>query len=419
MLCITSSILATPYISADNNIESFSKNSKSFTEYRGVVIDSKTSKPIAKASIALLDTNIATITNNEGEFLLKIPIDTKSNQVVISHLGYFDMTLSLDYFISEHLEIKLAPSITELDTISISPKDPLVIIKEVLKRKGSNYSNDNTIMTAFYRETIKKRSSYISLSEAVIDIYKTPYKSNKLDHVKLFKARKSADYKKLDTLTLKLQGGPKSTLYIDVMKYPEMLFTQNMTESYQFSFDKTTMLDEKKIYVLNFEQKPHITEPLYYGKLYIDATSLAMTKATFSLNTDNKEEVRKMFVRKKPANAKVQPTKASYTIDYRERDGKWYYGYGNIDLNMKVNWKRKLFNSIYKLNIEIAVTDWKKNDANATLKYRDRLKSSVAISDEASGFSDPMFWGKYNVIEPEKPIETAIKKIKRELEKLN
>ena len=40
------------------------------------------------------------------------------------------------------------------------------------------------------------------------------------------------------------------------------------------------------------------------------------------------------------------------------------------------------------------------------------------MSDKAFGFSDPNFWGAYNVIEPEKSIESAIKKIKRQLKKI-
>ncbi len=67
----------------------------------------------------------------------------------------------------------------------------------------------------------------------------------------------------------------------------------------------------------------------------------------------------------------------------------------------------------------MAVTDWEKNGENQLIKSKDRLRSSVIISDEASGFSDPEFWGEYNVIEPEKPIETAIHKIKKQLQNLN
>ena len=67
------------------------------------------------------------------------------------------------------------------------------------------------------------------------------------------------------------------------------------------------------------------------------------------------------------------------------------------------------------MSCEMAVTDWEKNLGGEVPKFRDRLKSSVILSDEAIGFSDPDFWGEYNIIEPEKSIESAIKKIQRQL----
>ncbi len=395
------------------------QDATNFSEYKGFVIDKETNSPIVSGSITVSNTNISTVTNDEGKFSLKVSKDMGSSIITISHIGYKDKKVNLSDFNGDELKIKLSPSITELSEVNIDPRNPEALIRAVMNKKGENYLNDNTIMTAFYRETIKKRRSYVSLSEAVVDVYKNPYISQKTDIIKLFKARKSADYKKLDTLTLKLQGGPTSTLYIDVMKNPEVLFTENMTQIYTFSFGKSTKINDRYIYVVKFKQRPEIIEPQYFGKLYIDAETLAMTKAIFSLNMENKEEVSKMFVRKKPKRAKVYPTEATYNIDYRQKDGKWYYSYGRIDLTVKINWKKKLFNSIYKLNVEMAVTDWKKNINNETLKAKERLKSSVVISDQASGFSDPKFWGEYNVIEPEKSIESAIKKIQKQLRKLN
>ncbi|GAA4272589.1 carboxypeptidase-like regulatory domain-containing protein [Aquimarina gracilis] len=391
----------------------------SYNEYKGSVYDNESNRPIVSATISVNNTNISTVTNDEGKFSLKVPKDLSENKITISHLGYNDKVIELSQFGKKAMKIRLDLSITELSEVNIDPRDPEALIRAVMKKKGTNYLSDNTIMTAFYRETIKKRRSYVSLSEAVLDVYKNPYLSKKTDIIKLYKARKSADYKKLDTLTVKLQGGPTSTLYIDVMKNPEILFTEDMIKTYEFSFDKSTKINDRHIYVLKFKQRPYIEEPMYYGKLYIDSETLAMTKAIYSLNTEDKEEVSKMFVRKKPRNAKVYPTEASYNIDYREKDGKWYYGYGRIDLTIKINWKRKLFNSVYKLNVEMAVTDWKKNLDKETLKPKDRLKSTVVLADEAAGFSDPKFWGEYNVIEPEKSIESAIKKIQKQLRKLN
>jgi hypothetical protein len=122
-----------------------------------------------------------------------------------------------------------------------------------------------------------------------------------------------------------------------------------------------------------------------------------------------------LFLRKKPKNSKVWPTAVAYRVDYREKDGKWYYGYSNALLKFKVDWDKKLFNSTYTMSCEMAVTDWVKNTEKKKLSYKNRLKSTVIIADEAIGFSDPDFWGEYNIIEPEKSIETAIRKIKKEL----
>jgi hypothetical protein len=65
----------------------------------------------------------------------------------------------------------------------------------------------------------------------------------------------------------------------------------------------------------------------------------------------------------------------------------------------------------------MAVTDWEINTANRKIKNKDRLRPTVIITDAISGFSDPNFWGQYNLIEPDKSIESAIEKIRKSIEK--
>lgn len=270
-------------------------------------------------------------------------------------------------------------------------------------------------MTAFYRETIKKRRTNVSLSEAVVNIYKTPYSSNKTDALELYKARKSTDYSKLDTVALKLQGGPFNTLFVDMVKYPNYIFTPETLGYYDFSFDTSTRVNDQLIYVIDFKQKPEIIDPLYNGKLYIDAENKILTSAIYSLNITDRKLASQMFVRRKPKNAEVWPTEVSYRVDYREKDGKWYYGYSNVLLEFKINWDKRLFNSVYSMSCEMAITDWEKNIENTIPRSKDRMKASIILSEEAIGFADPDFWGEYNIIEPEKSIESAIKKIQRQL----
>lgn len=396
--------------------EDIQEQETSFNQYQGKIIDSETNNPLVFASLSIENTNISTVSNTEGYFSLKVPEDIREGQVVVSFLGYKTKTIPLSQLKENKNEIELEVSFTELSEVSLLvPKDAKALVKETLLRKGDNYFDDPTLMTAFYRETIRKRKKNVSLSEAVVNIYKSPYNSDRKDALQLFKARKSTDYSKLDTLAIKLQGGPFNTLFVDMIKYPQYIFTDETFDDYNFSFENSTMVNDKLIFVINFKQLESITDPLYQGKLYIDAEDKILTSAIYSLNITDRDKASKMFVRKKPAHANVWPTDIAYRVDYREKNGKWYYGYSNVLLEFKINWDDRLFNSVYSMTCEMAITDWEKNTSGESPKFRERIKSNIILEDEAVGFSDPDFWGEYNIIEPEKSIESAIKKIQRQL----
>lgn len=388
-----------------------------FNEYRGSVIDSKTKKPLEFATLLVNGTNISTITNSQGNFLLKVPDNYADRRVTVSFLGYTSKVISLSDFDKDNTVLRLETYIEELSEVKINVKDATSLVQEMLKRKGDNYYNDDLKMTSFYRETIKKRRAYVSLSEAVVEIYKQPYTTDRSDILKIYKARKSTDYNRLDTVTFKLRGGPFNTIYLDIMKNTDMIFAEDMVDIYDFTYDNSTKIDNRLIYVVNFKQKKYINDPLFYGKLYIDSQTLALTNAKFYLNLENKQKASRVFIIKKPKDADVLPIEAYYQVEYREKDGKWYFGYSRVQLGFKIDWNKRWFNTTYYTTIEMAITDWEKSDASQLPKPKDRLRPSVIMSDNTSGFKDPEFWGAYNVIEPDKPIESAIEKIQRQLKR--
>ena len=391
-----------------------------YIEISGTVEDIQTGNPLVFATISVEQTNISTITNTDGEFLIKIPKEMLNGTISVAILGFKTKRIPISQLSKENNRIKLEVLVTELSEINVKlPKDAKALVKMTLKKRGENYLDKEVLMTAFYRETIKKRKKNLSLAEAIDNIYKQPNSVSKRDYIKLYKDRKSTDYSKLDTVALKLQGGPFNALYVDLMKYPSYVFTEDVMDLYIFSFAPSTTVNGKPVYVVRFKQRADIYKPLYYGKLFIDAETLALTSAVYNLNVEDKKLASELFVLRKPRNVFVYPTEAAYRVDYRVKDGLWYYGYSNVQLSFKINKKGKLFNSFYSLTSEMAITDWKVNTDGEIVKGRDRLRPSVIISDEASGFSDPEFWGAYNVIEPEKSIESAINKIKRQLNKVN
>jgi len=406
-----SATLAAPAVPKSNQPDTLT-----YIQYKGSVIDQESRSPLPFASLSLDGTNIATITNSDGEFSLKVPKNLSQGKVTVSFIGYRNKSLNLSQFMPEKTKIELEVLVIAINEIRVFPKDPELLIRAVMNKRGENYFSDPTSMTAFYRETIKKRRTYVSLSEAVVEIFKQPYMSPRADLAQIYKARKSTDYNRLDTLTFKLQGGPFTTLYLDIMKNPEMVFTEDMIGNYEFKIENITRINDRLMYVLSFKQHPHITEPLYFGKLFIDTESLAITSATFNLNISNKVLAAEMFIRRKPVSAQVYPTFAAYHIDYREKGGKWYYSYSRGQIVFKIEWNKRLFNTIYESTIEMAVTNWEKSEGKP-VKSGELLKPNVVMADKISGFADRSFWGEYNVIEPEKPIESAIKKIQKKLER--
>ena len=413
MVVSISSINATTFLQEQDQQET-----TEYLQFSGTVV-SQSGESLVFATLSVNNTNISTITNSDGEFTLKIPKELTDVKITVSFIGYFKKVVSISDFRKEDTRIVLKASSVELSEIRVVlPKDARSLVLTTFRKKRENNLNEPALMTAFYRETIKKRKKNVSLAEAIVSVYKQPYTSNRRDHVKLLKARKSTDYSKLDTLALKLQGGPFNALYIDLMKYPEYMFSDDVIDLYTFSYGRSTTINEKPVFVVTFKQRDDVKTPLYYGKLFISAETFALTSAIYNLNVENKILSSKLFVKKKPSDVFVYPTHAAYRVDYREKNGKWYYGYSNVQLEFKINRKRKLFNTVYSLTSEMAITDWKLIIDKESLKPKDRMRPSIIISDKASGFSDPEFWGAYNVIEPEKSIEAAINKIKRQLSKL-
>ena len=195
-----------------------------YEQYKGSVVEMDSRKPLGFATLTLEGTNLSTVANSEGEFSFKVPSLKTDGNVVVSFLGHKDKIVRLSELKSDKNRIELELLSVTLSTINIHPRDPDMLMRTILSRRYENYNQEQNKMIVFYRETIKKNKTYVSLSEAVLDVYKQPCLSGKSDQAELTKGRKNTDYTKLDTVTFKLQGGPYTSLMLDIMKNPEMVF---------------------------------------------------------------------------------------------------------------------------------------------------------------------------------------------------
>ena len=411
---IVFALLFTPLLLAQE-----STNQDDYLEYRGTIVDSKSKQPLLFATITIEGTNASSVSNNAGEYLIKVPKGLTERNLMVQYVGYQTSVVPIASLANDSTILMETSELLLKEVDVVAPRNPAQLVLDVMANKGANYFDQSKFMTAFYREQVKRRSKNIALAEAVVTILKRPYNSDVNDAISIVKARKSTDYSPKDTLAMKFQGGPYNALFIDIMKYSDFIFSEELINLYDFSFNGSTRINDRIIYIVHFEPKESTKEQLYTGNLYIDIENKLLTNAIFALKITDKERAARLFVKKKPKDAFVYPTEVLYKVDYREKNNQWYYGYSNIHMTLKVEWEKRLFNSLYSMQAEMAITDWEELTEKQRIRYRDRVRSSIILAEEADGFSDPEFWGAYNIIEPDKSIQNAIRKIRRQLKRLN
>lgn len=383
--------------------------------YSGKVIDIKTGDPIVFASVFITGTRTGTVTNSDGEFIIKVPSMYVEKQLGITHIGYITSYIDLLSLKNSGNIIELSSVPYEIEEVTIRKLEPEALLRTAIRKIPENFSKNPVMMTSFYRETIKQNRSYVAVAEAVLDAYKSSYSNpGESDRIKVFKGRKSQDVKKMDTVLFKFQGGPYTSFLLDIAKNPGDLLSVESLEFYDYKMGGIVSVNNAQAYVIDFDQKETVDFPLYKGKLYLDVSNLAIVGAAFEISPRMIERVSDYLIRKKPAGMSVNVESGNYLVNYRKIEGLWYLNYVRTELVFRVRWKKELFRSIYTTMSELAVTNTIAENVEK-FRFRETAKYTDIFVEQVSDFEDPDFWGDYNIIKPDESIEEAIEKLSKKL----
>jgi hypothetical protein len=404
-------------VSANGSLWSLERTQQdtAFKVFTGRVIDHTTRKPVVFANVYLIGSSLGTVTNADGEFVLKVPTTELDRKLGISNLGYKNMVINLSDLKDRENTLRLELAATPLEQVVIRSDDPLDLLRMAYRRIPENYNSDPEMQVGFYRETVKQNRSYVAVAEAVLDVYKSPYTSlMDYDRVRIFKGRKSEDVKKMDTLMFKLQGGPKTSFLLDVVKNPGEILSEEYFDKYDFKFSGYASIDGRDNYVIQFDQKPDVDIALYKGTIYLDTKNMAISRIDFSFSDKALEIADNELVRKKPMDLKIDVLGADYSVNYRVLNEKWYLNHVRTELVFKCDWKKKRYDATYTTALEMAVTDRNTENINKA-KYRDQTRMTDIFADKVNSYKDENFWGDYNYIKPEESIESVINKLNKKL----
>ena len=383
---------------------------------RGVVRDAETRRPIENANVTVVNSNVGTVTNADGLFSLRIAADEADEGVRISHIGYGDARIASDRIaaLKADTTVWLTPAALMVEAITVLGGDARRVVDEALKRIPSNYAAESNILSAFYRETIRKQNRYVSVSEAVAEIGKTDYSRRNVirDRVQILKGRRLISQKKSDTLAVKVVGGPTLPIVLDVVKNEDVLFGVTDIDDYAFSMELPSTAGGRMQYVISFRPRVVRDYALYNGRIFIDSESLAFTRIEFELDMSDRQKATRAVLHKSPAGLRFRPSEVSYVVTYRQQGDRTYFNYIRNTIRFRCNWEKRMFAAAYTSCTEAVMVDRREGDA--AIDRREAFGRNEIFYDKVETYWDEDYWRDYNIIEPTESLEQAVHRLRKQ-----
>jgi hypothetical protein len=386
-----------------------------YVTIRGQIFDKQTRKNLPFVTVGLVEKNIGTISNYDGLFVLRLPSSLINSTVQIAHLGYKSQQIPIKLITDQKIDIYLETEFISIQEVIIRNIDPKDIVKRAYQSRLENYNNEPVYLTSFYREGVLKNGKYLNYSEAVLKVYKPaisrPFES---DQAKLFKSRKIVNVDQKDTLILKLKGGLKSCIALDIAKNIPDFIDPEFIDSYNFSKVDIVSMNGRNAYAIAFEQLDNIQEPLFKGTLYIDMESYAIVSADFEINPKYVKDTDDLFILKRSRKFSAIPEKIGYTVTYNLWNGKYFVNHIRGDLVIKFRKRYHLFYNDFHAFLEMASCQI--DTANVVRFSRDEVMKTNIVFSDAKYVYDESFWGDFNIIAPEEKLNEALTRISSKIE---
>lgn len=371
---------------------------------QGIVVADDSGRAMEAVMVSIPESDIATATNAEGKFVIKSA--SEIHTLRFSFMGYAPATVQIQP--GHSVKVRLVPVSYALDASTIISGDALEIVRAAIEKIPENYGKEPQLLECFYRETVRKRSRYTYISEAVAKMYKDGYGRGLYgDRTALEKSRVLISPRLVDTLSVKVQGGPAQAMFLDIVKNPDILLNSQELELYRFEMGLPEFIDGRMQFVIHLSPGPAILDrALYYGTLYIDREKLFFTRIELSLDVSNVGKAVRQVVIRKPPTLRLVPKEVTFRVNYRFDGTLARMSYFRSVIKFSCDWKKRLFATNYTAVNELVVTDVR--HPATPIPRQEAFRPSDILSDKASKFQDPDFWLDYNIIEPTESLEHAV-----------
>jgi hypothetical protein len=384
----------------------------------GVIIDEETSDPLPYATIALVNSGKGTVSNNSGEFGLKILTEALTDTLSVSYLGYYRREMAVKQAIGNNFTIAMKREFISIPEIIIKNQIPKELIIKARSAIPSNYGNTPAMMTGFYREGVMKKAELQTYSEAVLELYKSAYSGTIFnDQIKVYKSRKIENTDRSDTLAIRLKAGLSTCLELDGARNIFDFISNESIDDYSYRMTDIVTYDDETAYAIEFQQREDVDLPLFKGIVYINTTDYGILHAEFELNQAQIHKMKNSFVSNSSRGFNTWPVSVKYSVSYRKTGQRYFLSHVRGDLVFASKQKKKLFSSMFNVFFELAITDTRLEDVKRF--EREELAPIHSIFSKTISDYDPMFWGNQDFLRPEDNLLQALKNMNVRLQEFS
>tara|TARA_R110001592_G_scaffold85331_2_gene251992 strand:+ start:7069 stop:10584 length:3516 start_codon:yes stop_codon:yes gene_type:complete len=319
---------------------------------KGRVVERGTNELIPFVTVRIKGVALGTITEEDGHFAVKIPVQYAKSMFVFSSVGFTTKEVAIaDFEEGVEKEVVLEAFVAQLSEVTVQrgrERDPLKVLKKALKKLDNNYPQNDILYNAYYRERIEENGATIKFADAATTIQQSAYtgkrffqsmgggvfstsgsvlsssfilasnagerlhdhfghRTSRNDRVKVYESRSSLNLTK-EGLQANIEGGPLATLSKDLVRYISYFLDKKQFKRYEFELFEMPDGNGNWDFVVRFSpsKAPENLEKIradqakgkrisrtdiLSGAIYIDQESYAIKKLSYGVEQDFRRHI--------------------------------------------------------------------------------------------------------------------------------
>ncbi len=250
----------------------------------GTIVDSRTKETISHVSIGISNKTTGTISNSDGEFSLPSKYCIEGDTLLISHVNYHTKKIAITSLAKAQNTIALEPREVTLDEIIIL-SGPVTELLERVIRTSSQASKIPIKLKTYYRDFVKRDTSYVNFSDGQLDYYLSGEAGNVHSVLLVNDSRAfnlpAPEDEQLDMLLTSLIDVKDCVKNYEVEKNGKFLKPENYNDyNYELhSFSK----NQKSYHYIEVKPKTEVQKLLLEGRIVFDPeTNLILSISSFT-----------------------------------------------------------------------------------------------------------------------------------------